>query len=60
MSIDVFTLRDVDYSEKGTQVGIIVAGRPRPQTVIYTVLDCQGEKCYYRGGTPLCSGFAAR
>jgi len=47
MSVDVFTLRDVDYSEKGTRVEIVVAGRPRPQTVIYAVLDYQGEKCYY-------------
>lgn len=47
MSVDVFTLQDVDYSEKGTQVEIVIAGRPRPQMVIYTVLDYQGEKCYY-------------
>ena len=44
MSVDVFSLRNVDYAEKGTQVEIVVAGRPRPQTVIYTVLDYQGEK----------------
>jgi hypothetical protein len=47
MSVDVFTLRGVDYSERGTQTEIVVAGQSRPQTVIYAVLDYQGEKCYY-------------
>jgi len=47
MSTDVFALHNVDYSEKGMEQGIIVEGRRKLQTVIYSTLDYLGEKWYY-------------
>jgi hypothetical protein len=44
---DVFSLRNVDYSEKGMVQEIIVEGRRKRQTVIYSALDYLGEKWYY-------------
>ena len=46
---DVFSLRNVDYSEKGMEQEIIVEGQIRLQMVIYSTLDYSGEKWYYRG-----------
>jgi len=46
-STDVFALRNVDYSEKGMELEIIVEGQIRLQTVIYSALDYLGEKWYY-------------
>ena len=45
---DVFSLCNVDYSEKGMEQEIIVEGQIRLQTVIYSTLDYSGEKWYYR------------
>ena len=45
---DVFSLHNVDYSEKGMELEIIVEGQIRLQTVIYSTLDYSGEKWYYR------------
>ena|GEM_PF-1310977 len=47
MSTDVFALRNVDYSEKGIELEIIVEGQCELQTVIYSALDYSGEKWYY-------------
>jgi len=47
MSTDVFALHNVDYSEKGMEQEIIVEGRRKLQTVIYSTLDYLGEKWYY-------------
>ncbi len=47
MSTDVFALRNVDYSEKGARLEIIVDGQRKLQTVIYAGVDYQGEKWYY-------------
>jgi hypothetical protein len=47
MSTDVFTLRNVDYSEKGVRLEIVVEGQRKLQTVIYAGVDHQGEKWYY-------------
>jgi hypothetical protein len=47
MSTDAFALRNVDYSEKGMELEIIVEGQIRLQMVIYSALDYLGEKWYY-------------
>jgi len=47
MNTDVFALRNVDYSEKGMELEIVVEGESRLQTVIYSALDYSGEKWYY-------------
>jgi len=44
---DVFSLHNVDYSEKGMELEIIVEGQIRLQTVIFSALDYLGEKWYY-------------
>ncbi len=44
---DVFSLHNVDYSEKGMEQEIIVEGQRKLQTVIYSALDYLGEKWYY-------------
>ena len=44
---DVFSLCNVDYSEKGMELEIIVEGQRKLQTVIYSTVDYQGEKWYY-------------
>ena len=45
---DVFSLRNVDYSETGMELEIIVEEQRKLQTVIYSTLDYLGEKWYYR------------
>jgi hypothetical protein len=47
MSNDVFALRNVDYSEKGAELEIVIEGQGKRQTVIYAGVDYQGEKWYY-------------
>ena len=47
MSTDVFDLHNVDYSEKGMELEIIVEGQRKLQTVVYSALDYLGEKWYY-------------
>ena len=47
MSTDVFALRNVDYSEKGAELEIVVEEQIRLQTVVYSALDYSGEKWYY-------------
>lgn len=47
MTTDVLALRNVDYSEKGAELEIIVEGQHKLQTVIYAAVDYQGEKWYY-------------
>lgn len=37
----------MDYSEKGAELEVLVAGRLRSQTVIYSSVDHEGEKWYY-------------
>lgn len=43
----IYTLEQVDYSERGSRIEIIVDGVPRPQTVIFSGLDCFGETYYF-------------
>ena len=44
---DVFSLHNVDYSEKGTEQEIIVEEQRKLQTVMYSTVDYLGEKWYY-------------
>ena len=44
---DVFSLRNVDYSETGMELEIIVEEQRKLQTVIYSTVDYLGEKWYY-------------
>lgn len=43
----IYDLKDVDYSERGKDLEIIVDGIPKPQTVIFSGTDCFGEKYYF-------------
>ncbi len=47
MTTDVFALRNVDYSEKGAALEIIIEGQGKRQAVIYAGVDYQDEKWYY-------------
>jgi len=57
---DVFSLHNVDYSEKGMELEIIVEGQRKLQTVIYSTVDYQGEKWYYGGRGKLENGKGKR
>jgi len=43
----IYSLKHVDYTERGQQVEIIVDGSPKIQTVIFTGTDCFGEIYYF-------------
>ncbi|MGB0383815.1 MAG: hypothetical protein ACPGWR_03245 [Ardenticatenaceae bacterium] len=47
MSNNVWSLKNVDYSEKGKQFEVVVEGQVKQQTTIYTALDYAGNKWYY-------------
>ena len=44
MSTDVFALRNVDYSEKGAELEIVVEEQRKRQAVIYAGVDYQGDR----------------
>jgi hypothetical protein len=46
-SANIYNLKNVDYSERGQRIEIIVDGVPKPQTVIFAGTDCFGEKYYF-------------
>ena len=43
----IYQLKNVDYSERGRTLEIIVDGVRKPQTVIFSGIDCLGEKYYF-------------
>jgi hypothetical protein len=43
----LYNLEQVDYSERGQRIEIIVDGVPKPQTVIFSGIDHLGEKYYF-------------
>jgi len=43
----IFNLKNVDYAERGQTIEIIVDGIPKSQTVIFSGIDCFGEKYYF-------------
>jgi hypothetical protein len=43
----IYNLTQVDYSAHGQIVEIVVDGVPKPQTVIFSGLDCFGETYYF-------------
>jgi hypothetical protein len=43
----LYNLKQVDYSERGQRVEIIVDGVPKPQMVVFSGTDCFGEKYYF-------------
>jgi len=44
---NIYHLKNVDYSERGQTLEIIVGGVAKPQTVIFSGIDCLGEKYYF-------------
>jgi hypothetical protein len=46
-SANIYNLKHVDYSERGQRIEIIVDGITKPQTVIFSGMDCFGEKYYF-------------
>lgn len=44
---NLYRLKQVDYSQRGEVVSIIVDGAIKPQTVIFTGTDCFGERYYF-------------
>ena len=43
----IYNLEQVNYSERGSRVEIIVDGVPKPQTVIFSGVDCFSEIYYF-------------
>jgi hypothetical protein len=46
-SANIYSLKQVDYAERGQQVEIIVDGVPKRQTIIFSGTDYFGEKYYF-------------
>jgi hypothetical protein len=46
-SANIYSLKHVDYAERGQQVEIIVDGVAKSQTVIFSGIDYFGEKYYF-------------
>jgi len=44
---NIFNLKNVDYSEHGQTLEIIVDGVPKPQTIIFSGTDYFGDKYYF-------------
>jgi hypothetical protein len=44
---NIYNLKQVDYSERRQLVEIIVDGVPKPQTIIFSGIDCFGETYYF-------------
>jgi len=44
---NIYHLKNVDYSERGQTLEIIVDGVPKPQTVIFAGVDYFGERYYF-------------
>ena len=40
-------LKDVDYSQRSEIIDIIIDGMMRQQTIIFSGIDCSGEKYYF-------------
>jgi hypothetical protein len=43
----LYRLKQVDYSQRGEIIYVVVNGVAKPQTVIYSAEDCFGEKYYF-------------
>jgi hypothetical protein len=43
----LYRLKQVDYSQQGETIYVIVDGIAKPQTIIYSATDCFGEKYYF-------------
>jgi len=43
----LYQLKQVDYSQRGEIIYVLVNGVAKPQTVIYSAEDCFGEKYYF-------------
>jgi len=46
-STNIYNLKNVDYSERGQTLEIIVDGLSKRQTIIFSGIDCFGEKYYF-------------
>jgi len=46
-SVNIYNLKNVDYSERGQTLEIIVDGVPKRQTIIFSGMDYFGEKYYF-------------
>ncbi len=46
-SASIYSLKQVDYSERGQQVEIIVDSVPKRQTIVFSGTDYFGEKYYF-------------
>jgi hypothetical protein len=46
-SANIYSLKQVDYTERGQQVEVIVGGVAKRQTVIFSGIDYWGEKYYF-------------
>ena len=44
---NIYNLKNVDYSERGQTLAIIVDGVLKPRTVIFSGIDSLGEKYYF-------------
>jgi len=44
---NIYHLKNVDYSERGQTLEIIVDGVPKPQTIIFSGTDYFGDKYYF-------------
>jgi len=43
----LYRLKQADYSQRGEVIRVIVDGVAKPQAVIFSIVDCFGEKCYF-------------
>lgn len=43
----LYRLKQVDYSQRGETILVHGDGIIKPQTVIFSTMDCFGEKCYF-------------
>jgi len=55
---NIFNLKNVDYSERGQTLEIIVDGVPKPQTIIFFRNGLfRRQVLFYRAGVALYPGF---